>query len=131
MTEHTTPEAVPQPEVLDADRVVIEDREALSADQLRTKLADLRGAFQESCSYAQQLWTDVARARQYVWDNPPAAPDDDQAWSDWTDAYSELTSILAGPRGDFGMGLEDARRSARDRRDQLRGSVRDQGTLHR
>ncbi len=34
----------------------------------------------------------------------------------WIDAYGAVTSVLRGPRGDGGFGLEEARREAEPRR---------------
>lgn len=122
---------IPQPHILDPDRILSDDREEMTAAEHRSRAQELDAALHESCAYAQQLWTDVARARQYLYDSlppdprhptvervgaTPNGPDDEQGWQHWMDAYSELTSVLAGPHGDSGMGVKEAQNAANLRR---------------
>lgn len=122
---------IPQPHVLDPDRILTDDREDFTADEHRSRARELDAALHDSCAYAQQLWTDVARARQYLYESlppdprhpavervgaSPSGPDDEQGWQRWVDAYSELTSVLAGPQGDSGMGVKEAQAAAHLRR---------------
>ncbi|HJQ01120.1 MAG TPA: hypothetical protein VJ851_05940 [Jatrophihabitans sp.] len=121
-----------QPQVLDPDRMLTDDRDEMSAEEHRSRAARLDSALHESCGYAQQLWDNLNRVRGYLLDslppdprspgpNPsagasPTGPDDEQGWQNWIDAYATVTSTLAGPHGDSGYGLGEARREAELRR---------------
>jgi hypothetical protein len=123
---------IPQPALLDPDRVLLEDRNDLSAEEHASRAALLDKALQESCSYAQQLWQNLDAVREYLLDslppNPrtagpaprrsasPTGPDDEEGWQRWSAAYAAVTSVLAGAHGDSGFGMDEARREARDRR---------------
>lgn len=130
---------IPEPHILDPDRVLTDDREEFTAEEHRSRAQELDKALHESCAYAKQLWTDVARARQYLFDSlppdprhpvveqvgaSPSGPDDEQGWQRWIDAYSELTSVLAGPLGDSGMGVQEATHAADLRRNAPNARVR-------
>lgn len=131
VTEARMTEPIPQPLVLDPDRELSDDREDMTVEEHRSRARRLDAALHDTCDYAKQLWTDVARARQYLFDSlppdprrpaservgtSPTGPDDDAGWQRWEDAYSELTSVLAGPHGDSGMGRSEARAAATLRR---------------
>ena len=82
--------------------------------------------------YAQQLWHDLDAMRAYLLNSlppdprspgphltsstAPTGPEDDTGWSNWISAYATVTSILCGPHGDSGFGLEEAQREATVRR---------------
>lgn len=48
----------------------------------------------------------------------PRGGDDGDGWAKWADAYAAITSVLAGPHGDSGLGRQEAVREA-----QLRGAT--------
>jgi hypothetical protein len=127
---------IPLPELLDPDRLLLDDRNDLSAEEHADRAAQLEGALHETCSYAQQLWHELDAVRGYLLDSlppdphaidpdtigqrpssaAPTGPEDEQGWQNWMAAYSRVTSVLAGPHGDSGFGSDEARREARDRR---------------
>jgi hypothetical protein len=123
---------IPQPEVLDPDRMLLADRDDLTADDHASRAALLGQALHESCAYARQLWQSLDAVRGYLLDSlppdphaagrsgrrsaAPTGPDDDEGWESWITAYAAVTSVLTGPHGDSGFGSEEARREARDRR---------------
>jgi hypothetical protein len=123
---------IPRPELLDPDRLLLDDRNDLSAEEHANRAATLAQALRESCAYAQQLWQNLDAVRGYLVDSlpsdsrtagprqrrsaAPAGPDDDEGWERWIEAYTAVTSVLAGPHGDSGFGSDEARREARDRR---------------
>jgi len=122
---------IPTPHVLDPDRILVNDRGAFTASHEK-RAAALEAALKETCEYAQQLWQNLDEARKYLMNSlppdprapdphptasaSPTGPDDEQGWEDWITAYASVTSVLAGPHGDSGFGLGEARRAARDRR---------------
>jgi hypothetical protein len=123
---------IPRPELLDPDRLLLDDRNDLSAEEHANRAALLNKALHDSCDYAQQLWQRLDAVRGYLLDSlppdprsvdglarrsaAPAGPDDEQGWQNWSAAYAAVTSVLAGPHGDSGFGSEEAEREARDRR---------------
>ncbi|MBV9821595.1 MAG: hypothetical protein JO144_05075 [Actinobacteria bacterium] len=123
---------IPQPELLDPDRLLLDDRDNLTADEHASRAALLNKALHDSCDYAQQLWHRLDAVRGYLLDSlppdprsvdgparrsaAPSGPDDEQGWQNWSAAYAAVTSVLAGPHGDSGFGAEEAEREARDRR---------------
>lgn len=123
---------ITQPEVLDPDRVLSTDRDAMTDEDHRGRATLLDTALHESCGYAQQLWENLNRLRGYLLDSlppdprapgphtrvgaSPTGPDDEQGWQNWIDAYATVTAALTGPHGDSGYGLGEARREAELRR---------------
>jgi hypothetical protein len=123
---------IPRPALLDPDRLLLDDRNDLSAEEHANRAASLDKALHETCSYAQQLWQDLDALRSYLLENlppgtgtagdgqrrsaAPTGPDDEEGWERWAAAYAAVTSVLAGPHGDSGFGMDEARREARDRR---------------
>jgi hypothetical protein len=88
-------------------------------------------ALRESCAYGRQLWHDLDKLRTYLMeslpDDPrqpgptrasasPTGPDDTPGWDAWIGAFATVTSALAGPHGDSGYGLSEARHAAEQRR---------------
>lgn len=127
-------EPIQEPELLDPDRIVDEEREDMTVDEHRDRARQYASALHDSCEYAQRLWHQLDDVRGYLRrclpDDPsrpdahrfrtaPTGPDDEQGWQDWMSTYAEVTSALAGPRGDSGYGEEEARNEARARRVQL------------
>ncbi|HST49964.1 hypothetical protein [Jatrophihabitans sp.] len=131
---------IPKPELLDPDRLLLDDRNDLTADEHASRAALLNQALHESCGYAQQLWQSLDAVRGYLLDSlppdphaldpdaldqpgrrsaAPTGPDDEAGWENWITAYATVTSVLAGPHGDSGFGSDEARREARDRRQVL------------
>ncbi len=124
---------IPKPHLLDPDRVTSDDRADMTLMEHRSRAQQLDAALHASCEYATQLWQHLAAARGYLWDSlpsdprapgtdphlgaSPTGPDDEEGWQRWIDAFSAVTSILAGPHGDSGFGLDEARHAARARRD--------------
>jgi hypothetical protein len=118
-----------QPEVLDPDRLSIDD--AGEPADLAARTEALQRALADTCAYGQRLWGDLDAVRRYLLDslpsdprNPgvtrsgasPTGPDDDAGWHRWMAAYAEVTSALAGPHGDSGFGRSEALREAELRR---------------
>jgi hypothetical protein len=113
-----------RPEVLDPDRLLVNDRGDFTADH-ETRAVLLAKALHESCEYAHQLWDTLNATRQYLLTSLPhdaitsAAPtgsDDEQRWQHWTEAFAAVTSVLCGPHGDSGFELGRANDEARQRR---------------
>ena len=124
-------EPFPKPEMLDPDRLILGAGDDMNVADHRDQAEILKRALTLSCEYAEQLWLDVARARTYLLESLPPDPysseasrrwtspggkDDHEGWQRWIDAYTELTSVLAGPHGDSGMGRSEALRAAALRR---------------
>jgi len=123
---------IPRPELLDPDRLLLDTRDDLTADEHASRAALLDHALHDSCSYAQQLWQNLDAVRGYLLASlppdprspdssgrrsaAPAGPDDEPGWQNWIAAYAAVISVLAGPHGDSGYGSEEAQREARDRR---------------
>jgi hypothetical protein len=123
---------IPRPALLDPDRLLLDDRNDLSAEEHANRAALLDKALHGTCAYAQQLWQDLDAMRGYLLDSlppeqatagdghrrsaAPTGPDDEEGWANWTAAYAAVTSVLVGPHGDSGFGMDEARREARDRR---------------
>lgn len=123
------PIPVPIPSVLDACRPHLAGAQK-QADPGK-QIAGLHEALEGACEYGRQLWHDVDAFRGYLLRSLPSdprapgphtpaaspqGPDDDEGWEDWIAAYSEASSVLAGPRGDSGFGLKEAQREAEARR---------------
>jgi hypothetical protein len=122
---------IPRPEVLDPDRPLTDRRDTFGASGQPGPEERLAKALHESCAYAQQLWEQLAQVRGYLLrclpDDPqqpearrattaPTGPDDEAGWQDWVDTYAAVASVLAGPQGDSGFGVDEAREYARARR---------------
>jgi len=122
---------IPEPELLDASRMLTDDRDDFTITEHRNRANMLADALQDSCRYAQQLWHELDDVRRYLLrclpDDPqrpdarrtataPTGPDDDAGWSDWIATYAAVTSVLCGPHGDSGFGAEQARHEAYQRR---------------
>ncbi|MEO8750786.1 MAG: hypothetical protein ABI384_10330 [Allobranchiibius sp.] len=134
-------QSIPTPQVLDPDRILVNDRGDWTATH-ESRGEQLDAALRETCAYAQQLWRDLDAVRQYlrgilphtppepgphpVESASPTGPDDDAGWESWIAAYAAVTSALAGPQGDSGYGLQEARREARTRREPLGDPARAQ-----
>lgn len=124
---------IPKPELLDPDRLTSNERTDMIDHDHRSRAEQLDRALHESCDYAVALWQHLDAARTYLLDslpsdprapgtNPhtcasPTGPTDDEGWQRWIDTYATVTSILAGPKGDSGFGLGEAREATRLRRD--------------
>lgn len=122
---------IPQPDVLNPDRVVTDDREDLTAEEHRSRAQELDRALHASCAYAQQLWEQLDAARHYLQASlapvgsgsaatSPDGPEDQQGWQAWMTVYADVTSILAGPHGDSDFGDREAQLEAQSRRSQGR-----------
>ncbi len=122
---------IPQPELLDPDRMLSTDRDDMTADEHRSRANELASALEDSCHYAQQLWQQLQQVREYLVralpDDPqrpearrtvtaPAGPEDEAGWHDWIGTYAAVTSVLCGPNGDSGFSADEAREHARARR---------------
>lgn len=126
---------IPMPNVLDPDRMVSTSRDDMSVHDKAGLSEDLEQALHQSCTYGQQLWHDLDAVRGYLLDSlppvpggisgtgrpgaasaAPTDPDDDEGWQNWIAAYAAVTSALAGPHGDSGYGMSEARREAQQRR---------------
>jgi hypothetical protein len=126
-------ETIPQPHILDPDRLLADDRGGFGTKDDRKARADLLdAALHETCEYAQKLWHDLNAVRQYLLDSlppdprlpgmdltasaSPTGPDDDEGWEKWLDVYAEVSSVLCGPHGDSGFGRTEAQHEADIRR---------------
>ena len=125
-------ESVPMPQVLDADRLVLPDRDALTNDDYAQRIDLLRTELHRTCDYGRSLWQLLYAVREYLVDSLPDAPDadgirvrtttaptgpsDDEGWHNWMRIYAAVTSSLAGVRGDAGLGSEEAQLIAQHRR---------------
>lgn len=122
---------IPEPELLDPNRMLTDDRDDMSLVEHRTRAKLLAQALEDSCRYAQQLWHELDAARGYLLrslpDDPqrpdasrtataPTGPDDEQGWADWIATFAAVTSVLCGPHGDSGFGADQARSEAHARR---------------
>lgn len=112
---------IPKPEILDANRPIHRDR-GNSVEQ----------ALSESCAYANMLWDDLDSVRRYLLDSlppdpstpgahpgmsaSPTDPTDDVGWQRWKDTFASVTSVLCGPHGDSGFGVERANEEEHRRR---------------
>jgi hypothetical protein len=126
------PAEIPLPDVLNPDRVTLPDDDDLSAEEYRDRARQLEAALRKTCDYGQALWRDLQSVREYLlWILPPPSrslpvaarrsakpegPHDDPGWDAWMSTYTEVTSLLAGPRGDSGFAADEARRAVIDRR---------------
>lgn len=124
---------VRKPQVIDPDRILSDDRDEMTVDQHRTRAQELDKALHESCAYATSLWEHLDAIRQYLFESlpsdprapgphprssaAPTGPDDEAGWKAWIATYAAATSILAGPHGDSGLGLSEAKHAAIDRRE--------------
>jgi hypothetical protein len=126
---------IPMPNVLDPDRMVSNSRDDMSVHDKAGLSEDLEEALHQSCQYGQQLWRDLDAVRGYLLDSlppvpgeisgtgrldatsaAPTGPEDEEGWQNWIAAYAAVTSALAGPHGDSGYGISEARREAQQRR---------------
>jgi hypothetical protein len=124
-------QSIPEPHLLDPDRIIDPTRGEFVADH-KARSEALEKALHESCAYAEQLWQHVDALRSYLMDSlppdprapeadlragaAPTGPDDEVGWEHWINAYSAATSVLCGPQGDSGFGLSEARAAAQIRR---------------
>lgn len=123
------PIAIPELAMLDIEALNLppEGQDSYSAEQY----AHIAGALRRTTAYARMLWADLDAMRRYLLQSlppdprlpgpvalgaSPTGPDDEQGWARWCAAYAEVTSVLAGPRGDSGFGESEARREAQTRR---------------
>lgn len=123
---------IPKPQLLDPDRVDRDEREEMTADDHSSRAQLFAVALEETCEYADQLWTQVNALRGYLLDalapDPrlpgvhtrisasPIGPDDETGWQKWIEAYATTNSVLCGAHGDSGFGLSEAREQAQVRR---------------
>src|SRR3954462_9125240 len=115
----STPRPIPEPELLDPGRMLVDDRDGFTVDDHRDRANLLAAALEDSCRYAQALWQqlddvrgDLIRclpgdpprphARRHA--TAPTGPDDEAGWDDWIATYAAVTSVLCGPHGDSGFG---------------------------
>lgn len=123
---------IPMPELLDPSRMLINDRGNMNAAGHAQRAELLDRGLHESCEYAQELWQALDRVRHYLHDSlppdprapsprprqgaSPTGPDDDTGWKAWMEMFAMTNSVLTGPQGDSGYGLNEARREAQLRR---------------
>jgi hypothetical protein len=114
---------IPLPRVLDPDRLGAEITEGDDGcDRLEEALRESRG-------YARQLWQGLDASRRYLVRRlpepglldgriaaSPAGLDDDEGWQRWMAAFAQISSLLAGPNGDQGVGRRRAADEATARR---------------
>jgi hypothetical protein len=100
---------IPRPDVLDANRADV-DADPGEREQVERALELLR----RGCDYGAALWQELDRVRQYLSDiagegvKPPLLRGGHD-WQRWARVFAEVTSALAGPGGDNGYGLSEAR----------------------
>jgi hypothetical protein len=121
---------IPQPEVLDPDRIG-GNRDSMSFAEHRDLASRLDGELRQTCAYARALWEELDAVRHYLVESlprpagsgsalggaAPTGPLDDQGWQAWMGVYSTVVSTLEGPRGDAGFGMDEARQIMRSRLD--------------
>ena len=123
---------IPMPEMLDPNRMLINDRGNMQSqsDHDRAKLLDQ--GLHETAEYGQNLWNVLDQVRHYLLDSlppdprspgphptasaSPTGPDDETGWKAWMELYARVNSVLTGPQGDSGYGLNEAKREAQWRR---------------
>jgi hypothetical protein len=121
-----------QPELLDADRLKSDDRDNMTMMEHRDRARQLDDALHASCEYGVELWKHLDAVRSYLYTSlpsdprapgphprasaAPTGPDDEAGWENWIATYAAVTSILAGPHGDSGLGLSEAKQAAQTRR---------------
>jgi hypothetical protein len=71
----------------------------------------------EIAQYANQLWEVVQGVREYLYElagegGKPSPLRDASDWEDWAETWARVTSALAGPAGDSGYGVGEAREIA-------------------
>lgn len=126
------PSPIPVPSILNPHRVLSDRRDEMTLIDHRDRADRLQRALEQSCSYGHQLWDQLEAVREYlIACLPPdprsqptaarrgASPEsagDDAGWAGWVQAYAGVTSALAGPRGDSGHGLSEARLIEQERR---------------
>jgi hypothetical protein len=124
------PKPIPLPEVLEPD-CLRGQQEATTEQDVQGRLNQVERALADACDYGRTLWQDIDSLRSYLLHSlppdprsprpdrigaAPTGPDDEAGWQDWMAAYAETHSALAGPRGDSGFGVEEARYEAQVRR---------------
>lgn len=115
-------EPIPEPELLDAEQLLLTCHDADSA----------RRIIRDVCEYGQQLWDQLYGVRRYLLDATsegharPSGPRDDVGWENWMAVYAEVTRALAGRRGDAGFAVSEAELEARRRRHATQPSARAQ-----
>lgn len=121
-----------QPELLDPDRLKSDDRDNMTMMEHRSRAQQLEEALHASCEYGVELWKHLEAVRSYLFTSlpsdprapgahprasaAPTGPDDEAGWQNWIATYAAVTSILAGPHGDSGLGLSEAKHAAELRR---------------
>lgn len=125
-------EQMRQPDLLDPDRIKSDDREDMTLFEHRSRAQQLDDALHASCEYGIELWKHLDAVRSYLYTSlpsdprapgpkprasaAPTGPDDEEGWQSWIATYAAVTSILAGPHGDSGLGLSEAKQAAELRR---------------
>lgn len=123
---------IPQPDVFDPERAMSDEREGMSVDEHRARAAEAMAALKDVREYGVLLWEHLDLARHYLYDSLPSdprspgtaphlsarptGPDDEDGWARWMAAYAQVTSVLAGPHGDSGFGMSEAKTEAQRRR---------------
>lgn len=126
------PSPIPVPSVLNSHRVLSDNRDEMTLDDHRDRADRLERALEQSCAYGRQLWDQLQAVRDYLIASLPSDPrgqptaarrsakpegvGDDAGWAGWVQAYADVTSALAGPRGDSGHGMSEARLVEQQRR---------------
>ncbi len=120
------------PSVLNPERLTIDDRNEMTAEQHADLAEDLHRELGVTCEYATKLWQALDGMRAYLLEsapeNPrtvtgearsaasPTGPDDDAGWESWATAYASISSVLVGPLGNDSYGRQVAEQEERDRR---------------
>lgn len=121
---------IDKPQLLDPNRIVDPNRGNMTVDH-ESAAKELREALEATAEYGQELWGHLVAVRHYLMESlppdpgaagphtqlgaHPTGPDDTDGWQRWVDVYASVTSVLAGPHGDSGYGLGEARDAARIR----------------
>ena len=123
---------IPRPDVFDPEQAMSDEREDMTVNEHRARAAEAMNALKEVREYGVMLWEHLDLARRYLYESlpsdprspgtsphlsaSPTGPDDENGWARWMAAYSQVTSALAGPHGDSGFGLSEAKLEAQRRR---------------
>ena len=120
------------PSLLNPERLSIDDRNEMTAEQHADRAEALHRELNATCEYATKLWQALDGMRAYLLEaapqNPrtvtgearsaatPTGPDDDAGWESWATAFASISSILVGPLGNETYGRQAAEQEQRDRR---------------
>lgn len=107
-------ESIPKPGLLEPENP---DRVVASRDRDVDAWERVSEPMREVGLYANQLWEVLSSVREYLYELAGEAGEasplrDGHDWQAWATAYARVTSSLAGPAGDSGHAVGEAREIA-------------------